>query len=367
MKLLILAPASNVHTLRWCNAFDDLGIKVYLASQHKKISGYNSGVEYIELPIRNSLGYYFNIFFLKRKMVNLNIDIVNVHYASGYGTLGRLLGFSKTVLTTWGSDILIYPKIKKLNKKILIKNLNSATRITAASKMLASETKLYVNKDIDLVPFGVVLENFENKSRNFLNKINSNEKIYIGTVKALEDIYGIDVLIKAFKFLVNDLLDSEKSLKDRLYLKIVGDGSKEVEYKLLAKRLGIEEKVIFMPKVQHIEVQEVLSSLDIFVALSRSESFGVSVVEAGINKLPIVVTAVGGFKELIRNEKNGILIENENYQDAAKAILFLLKNPNLAKQYGESAFFEFSDNFNWDDNVDTMLGIFSDLHGEYQG
>lgn len=362
MNLLVLAPANNVHTLRWCNAFDKMGHKVYLASQHKKLNGYSENIEFIDLPVKNIFGYYLNSYTLKNKVKYLNIDVVNVHYASGYGTLGRLLGFNKLVVTTWGSDILIYPKKNFLNKNILIKNLKKAEKITAASYMLAQETKMYTKKNIEIVPFGVEVKYFENYFRNLKKKIINNENIYIGTVKSLEDIYGIDVLIKAFHFLINDLLKNEKEISAKIFLKIVGDGSLERKYKDLAKKLCIDNKIIFKPKVQHTDVRLELDSLDIFVALSRSESFGVSVVEAGINKLPIVVTDVGGFKELIKNNYNGLLVPSEDHKSAARALLSFLLNPDLANELGENAYVGFSEKFNWDNNVKNMLDIFSSVN-----
>jgi len=361
MNLLILAPASNVHTLRWCNAFDQMGHKVYLASQHKKINGYNEDIEFIDLPVKNIFGYYLNSYILERKVKDLNIDVVNIHYASGYGTLGRLLGFVNTVVTTWGSDILIYPKKNIFNKKILIKNLRCAKKITAASYILAQETSLYTKTKVDIVPFGVVVNDFKKDLRNLCEKIKNDEKIYIGTVKSLEDVYGIDILIRAFHFLITELLVDKKELSKKLYLKIVGDGSLEKKYKKLAVDLNIHEKIIFKPKVQHSKVKSELDSLDIFCALSRSESFGVSVVEAGINKLPIIVTEVGGFKELISNHYNGILVPNEDFRTAARALLFILNNPILAQEIGENAYTEFSQKFDWNNNVKSMLDIFYSL------
>ena len=361
MNLLILAPANNVHTLRWCNAFDQLGHKVYLASQHKKVNGYNENIEFIDLPVKNIFGYYLNSYTLKNKVKYLNIDVVNIHYASGYGTLGRLLGFSNTVITTWGSDILIYPKKNFLNRNILIKNLKCAKKITAASYILAQETSIYTKTKVDIVPFGVVVNDFNKDLRYLCEKIKNKEKIYIGTVKSLEDVYGIDILIRAFHFLITELLADKKELSEKLYLKIIGDGSLEKKYKKIARDLDIYEKIIFKPKVPHSKVKSELDSLDIFCALSRSESFGVSVVEAGINKLPIVVTEVGGFKELISNHYNGILVPNEDFQAAGRALLFILNNPMLAQKLGENAYCEFSKKFDWNNNVKNMLDIFSSL------
>ena len=67
----------------------------------------------------------------------------------------------------------------------------------------------------------------------------------------------------------------------------------------LAQDLGIEKKVIFKGFIESALVPSALNSLDIFLAFSRSESFGVSVIEASSCCLPVVVSNVNGFKETV--------------------------------------------------------------------
>lgn len=69
------------------------------------------------MPVKNIFGYYLNSYILENKVKDLNIDVVNIHYASGYGTLGRLLGFVNTVITTWEVIFWSIPKKIFLIKK----------------------------------------------------------------------------------------------------------------------------------------------------------------------------------------------------------------------------------------------------------
>ena len=59
-----------------------------------------------------------------------------------------------------------------------------------------------------------------------------------------------------------------------------GRGSEREKLQLQAINWGLAEKIVFEGKVVHDHLPEVISSFDVFVALSRAESFGVAVVEA---------------------------------------------------------------------------------------
>src|SRR5690606_2847027 len=92
LVIALLAPASSVHTIRWANAFVRGGHKVHLITQHEPLPGLHTGVRLHRLPHRAGLGYLFNGPRLKRLLKHLRPDVVNAHYATGYGTLARHVG-----------------------------------------------------------------------------------------------------------------------------------------------------------------------------------------------------------------------------------------------------------------------------------
>lgn len=84
--------------------------------------------------------------------------------------------------------------------------------------------------------------------------------------------------------LYNKLKASHPQLAEILRLRIVG-GEQELEVlQALAASLNIYNLVEFIGQVNHEQVPEELAKLDIYVALSRSESFGVAILEAGLNQ-----------------------------------------------------------------------------------
>lgn len=88
-------------------------------------------------------------------------------------------------------------------------------------------------------------------------------------LKTLEYGYGIDTLIDAFALLCKRDLDLELVFADR------GRGS-ERKITVTSNKFGAGRKIVFEGKVVHDHLPEVISSFDVFVALSRTESFGVA-------------------------------------------------------------------------------------------
>ena len=59
-------------------------------------------------------GYYLNAPLLQRLAEKIKPDVVNAHYASGYGTLMRRAKLKNTVLSVWGSDVYDFPYKNRL-------------------------------------------------------------------------------------------------------------------------------------------------------------------------------------------------------------------------------------------------------------
>ncbi len=150
-------------------------------------------------------------------------------------------------------------------------NFKKADRILSTSHIMAKEISLYTNKEIDITPFGIDFEHFKPEMNRF---VFNETDIVIGTIKTLEKIYRIDKLIKVF----SQLKKKHKDLP--LKLLIVGGGSLELELKKQVYELGLVKDTIFTGYIPYNEVQNYHQLLDIFVALSERESFGVSILEA---------------------------------------------------------------------------------------
>lgn len=71
---------------------------------------------------------------------------------------------------------------------------------------------------------------------------------------------------------------------------------------------------------------------DVFVSSSIAETFGIVLLEAMKNGLPIVATRVGGVPDIITSLKNGLLVAKEDPESLAEAILKLVDHPSKAAE-----------------------------------
>lgn len=363
MKVLLLSKTNSVHTVRWANALSQKGIEVIVFGlETLKNNEYDlSKVKIVSAGIEESgrhsaftkAKYIKALPKLKKVIMRYKPDILHAHYASSYGLLGALSSFHPFILSVWGYDVYDFPQKSPVNKKIIEFNLSRTDRITSTSEAMARTTAKFTGKTVDVVPFGV--DTSELKPMQ-VNTIFPKSTITIGTVKALEKKYGVDILIKAFDIVKRRYPD--KPLK----LLIVGGGSQEENLKQMVKKLGLENDVVFTGKVPHSEVIRYHNMISIFAALSRdeSESFGVAVVEAMACEKPVVVSRVGGLPEVVEDGVTGFVVNPEDPEDAADAMERLILNDKLRTEMGKMGRERVIRLYEWDQNVEKMIKIYVD-------
>jgi glycosyltransferase involved in cell wall biosynthesis len=365
MKLLMLSDHTSTHTKRWVQALSERGVQVYLFSlvdasaetydAMKNVQVYRSSFS-VGVFQSNGFGlsklrYLAVMRQLKRFLKEVNPDLVHAHYATSYGLLGSLLGFKPYVLSVWGTDVFQFPGKSILHKALLKFNLNKATQVLSTSQVMANETRKYTQRPIEVTPFGVDLERFRPNRKTE----EEGKQIVIGTIKSLEHTYGIDLLIHAFSLLIT------KHNMKHLKLLIVGGGTQEEVYRGLVKQLNLTSYVVFSGRVAHEELVNYYNRLDVYVALSRSESFGVAVLEASACELPVLVSNVGGLPEVVVNEKTGYIIPPEDPEKAAEVLSKLIGDDQLRKRMGHEGRQWVQANYSWDRNVDKMMTVYREM------
>ena len=108
-------------------------------------------------------------------------------------------------------------------------------------------------------------------------------------------------------------------------LTIIGKGTLEKELKMQAENLRIAEKVKFIKDCSREEIREHLQQSHLLVSTSTFETFGLSIAEAHATGRPTVVLDAGGPAEFVNN-KNGILVKDNNPQKIAEAVIKICKN-----------------------------------------
>lgn len=356
---MFLANASSIHTVKWVNALSCKNHEVHLVYKYDDVpkdNGISEKVILHRLKYSGTKGYFVNVMQVRRLFKSLKPDVVNAHYASGYGTLARLSKLRPLVLSVWGSDVFDFPYQSKLKMRLVVKNLLFADHIASTSYNMAEQVKKLVEPkkiDINITPFGVDISHF---CRNMQN---NKEEIVIGNIKSLKKVYGIDYLINSIYILLENLNNSKnKEISDKIVVKIYGDGDQKEELERLVKKLNLESKIMFMGRIQNDMVPKALEEIDIFCVTSIRESFGVSLIEAMALEIPVVATDNAGFREILEDGITGLIVEGQNSVAISKALEKLVLDKEMRLKMGRNGRKKVVDKYDWDKNVDKMVELY---------
>lgn len=175
--------------------------------------------------------------------------------------------------------------------------------------------------------------------------------VRIGTLSRLHPVKGIDRLIAACGVL------KEKGVAFSLL--IGGEGRHRAELQNLAEKLGISAECRFTGEIN--DQRAFLDQLDIFVAPSRQEAFGIHVCEAMERALPIVGARVGGIPELINHEETGLLFDADNAGELASALERMINDKKFCYRAGQCGRARVESSFNRQTGIEKHLKIFAQL------
>ena len=270
---------------------------------------------------------------VRKILKQIKPDIVYLH-SSKAGAIGRIalaFNFKIKILYNahgWYFNAQISDKKKKifaLIEKILAIKTDKIINISKSEYDSALKYKIAPEKKMCIIENGIDFTKFQNndKYREETRKhyhIGDNE-IVIGVVGRLTEQKDPMTMIRAF-----ELVNKENNNTRLMY---VGSGELEEDVRQYAKEHNILDKVIITGWVDNVE--KYIPAFDIAVLPSKWEGFGLVLIEYMACNKPIVATNVGGIKNIIKNEENGLLIEMENEKQLYEAIREYINNEELRK------------------------------------
>lgn len=164
------------------------------------------------------------------------------------------------------------------------------------------------------------------------NKLRQSDMIILGYVGAINPQDGVDYLLRALKYLLNDLK------KDNFYCIIIGRGDALIDLKKLAMELNINDKINFTGYISDNEMRKYLSAADICISPDPASplnnvSTWTKIMEYMALGKPIVSFDL---PESRFSAQNAALYAKPNDErDFAKKIVLLMDNPKLRKKMGE--------------------------------
>ncbi|MBW4577299.1 MAG: glycosyltransferase family 4 protein [Aphanothece sp. CMT-3BRIN-NPC111] len=132
------------------------------------------------------------------------------------------------------------------------------------------------------------------------------------------------------------------------YIKFVFIGGGNTDHlKQQAWNLGIWDKCYFTGFMSDEDLDKFQTVADCAVFPSLYEPFGIVALESFAARVPVVVSDTGGFPEVVRHTKTGIVTWTNNAESLAWGILEVLKNPGYAQWLIDNAYEDLGRRFNW--------------------
>lgn len=297
---------------------------------------------------------------LRALMRKQKVDIVNTHSSKDSwcaGLAAKLAGSVKVVRTRH----LSIPIKKNFDSKLLYGTLPDA--VVTTGEALREHVIEQVNLPADRVvsiPTGIDLEKFD-PNRADGSAVRSELGIapgvpLIGTVGMLRRMKGHAYFIEAVARIVKRY--------PRARFLIVGDiaFASSIKERLSAQMndLGIADRIIMTGYRE--DIPEIMAALDIFVLASISNEGVPQVVNQALAmRKPVVATDVGGVQEQVIDGLTGLLVEKENSEQLAQAVIKLLADRDRARQMGENGRKLVEERFSSDVMLDTTEALYERL------
>ncbi len=286
------------------------------------------------------------------------IQIVNIHYPldnACYVALCRKILSIAVVTSVHGADLFPNGKRKEKYSRAIKLLLHASDRIVAPSRGFQQDVaSLFpaLKDKIVCIHNGVNLAELQSACQDTTTAL---EHPYLLCIAMHNEKKGLDVLLRAFALMQGVPLPYK--------LVLVGDGPLRGYLESLALSLGIQHKVKFLGRQGRAQVAKLIQGCEVFVLPSRSEPFGIVLTEAMACKKPIVATTVGGIPEIIQDGTDGILVEPDNPNALAEALLNVLQNQALRLSIAHTGYMTVVKQFSSEKTGSSYEALFADLIG----
>ena len=252
------------------------------------------------------------------KKLNININIIHAIDTFSYIAIllpGIFLG--KKIIWTIQDNVKIHIFIRLI---LII----FCKKIILCANILKKEFKLFSNYKIKVITNGININGLDlEELREKLENTRNRKKLKLGFIGRLDENKNVKQIINAVSLLKLANYDFE--------LFIVGNGAEEKNLHALSKKMDLDKNIKFTGWVENPQL--FYKQIDLFIQVSKTEAFSLSILEALHFGLPCIVTDVGDNKVLIENNHNGYITEIDNHNDTAKKIMKLHDNRELINDF----------------------------------
>lgn len=259
-----------------------------------------------------------------KKIKNLNLDLIHTHTEFSIGLMGKamarilripLLHTYHTMYenythyvadSKYGSQVA--KKLIQQGSRMYVRGCNAV--IAPSEKTKNALIRYGVKNDIIILPTGIRLEQFHSYEKTDSTILQLRESLNIETGTKIILSLGRISKEKSLDLIVKQM----NALKERINpvkLIIVGDGPYKNQLMALSQNLGLEDSVIFVGRIPWEEVSAYYCMADVFVSASKTETQGLTIIEAMASRTPVITFDDENIKGIIIDHYSGRLFQNE--------------------------------------------------------
>jgi glycosyltransferase involved in cell wall biosynthesis len=262
------------------------------------------------------------------------LDVVHAHQYTPffYGSIAASLSRAqpRVIFTEHGRHFpdVVSPKRWIVNRVLFDRLADDVNAVCEFSARALRDKDGFVRRTIEVIPNGVDLRRYaavdRTTSRVALGL--DAERRYVATIARFHPVTDHRTLLNGFAEVSRARPDVD--------LLLVGDGPLRPDLERLCGELSIADRVHFMGIRD--DVASILRASDVFALTSVSEAASITLLEAMASELPVVVTAVGGNPEIVRDGTDGLLVPRRSSAGVTRALLRILGDAAMAAAMGRA-------------------------------
>jgi glycosyltransferase involved in cell wall biosynthesis len=303
------------------------------------------------------------------EITDFKLDIAHSHTPFSMGLLAKYITDYQKIPLVY-THHTHYPEYAKfyLKERVITPFLarffsgwyaNLADAIIAPSykmKKFLREYGVKKNRPIYILPTGINLQIFRESKEVGLN---FRKKLYISPEAKILLFVGRMGKEKNPEFLLKALKETLNKKGDIILL-MIGDGPFLKELQKMARRMKIEEKVIFRGAVPYKEIPFYYQASDIFVFSSLTDTQGIVILEALACGLPVVALKDDAFEEMVIDNENGFLVKKFLPEIFAERVLKILDDSVIYQSFSDNSR-KIAHNFSEENQAKKLLNIYKSL------
>jgi len=282
-----------------------------------------------------------------------NIQLIHAHLPWA-GILARIVGRMTGIPVLYTE----HNKLERYHWATRLMNLgtmNLLTKVIAVSEDVSEsihKNKRHLTVPIETIVNGVDIEKFNSDLFNG-NAVREklgipSDALVVGTIAVFRFQKRLDVWMHLAAKILREI--------PFVHFIIVGDGPLKNELIATRQALGLKDRV-HMPGLEK-EVRPYLAAFDLYMMSSIFEGLPVALLEAMAMKIPVIATAAGGIKEVIRHEIDGLLSSVDRPEELVDSAILLLTHIEERMKFGEQGRKRVADYFSINKMVEELEQVY---------